>query len=135
MIKSINSFIFNLIKSNIGYFDELNYYNDFIPKNTNTPYLYIENISIKREDVFNKNLQTLTNKIHIVNNEFYCNIINALKSNLLEILSNNNILNKLVNNNYKIIDIMIISQDLNTLISNVKVIEFIITFKVIVEVV
>ena len=133
MINAINFFIFNSIKSNINDFNGLNYYNNFIPKNVNKPYLFIENLSANREGVFNKNIQTVTNKIHIVNNELDLEVINTLKSNLIRLLSDKNSINKIINNKYKIIEILIINQEINTITANIKVDDFIINFKVLVE--
>lgn len=135
MINVINSFIFNLIKSNIDDFNGLNYYNNFIPKNANKPYLFIENLSANREGVFSKNIQTITNKVHIVNNELDLDTINTLKSSLIELLTDKNNINKVINDKYKIIEILIINQEINTITANIKVDDFIITFKVIVEVI
>lgn len=135
MISTTNSFIFNLIKSNINDFNGLNYYNNFIPKNVNKPYLFIENLSTNREGVFNKNIQTITNKIHIVNNELDFEVINTLKSSLIELLTDKNNINKTINNKYKIIEILIINQEINTVAANIKVSDFIITFKVLVEII
>ena len=135
MINAINSFIFNLIKSNINDFNGLNYYNNFIPKNVNKPYLFIENLSANREGVFNKNIQTITSKVHIVNNELDLGTINTLKSSLIELLTDKNNINKVINDKYKIIEILIINQEINTIVANIKVDDFIITFKVLVELV
>lgn len=135
MISTTNSFIFNLIKSNINDFNGLNYYNNFIPKNVSKPYLFIENLSTNREGVFNKNIQTITNKIHIVNNELDFEVINTLKSSLIELLTDKNNINKTINNKYKIIEILIINQEINTVAANIKVSDFIITFKVLVEII
>ena len=135
MINVINSFIFNSIKSNINDFNRLNYYNNFIPKNANKPYLFIKNISVNREGVFSKNIQTITNKVHIVNNELDLDTINTLKSGLIELLTDKNNINKVINNKYKLIEVLIINQEINTTVANIKVDDFIITFKVIVEVI
>ena len=135
MINTINSFIFNSIKSNINDFNGLNYYSNFIPKNVNKPYLFIENLSTNREGVFNKNTQTITNKVHIVNNELDLGTINTLKSSLIELLTDKNNINKVINDKYKIIEILIINQEINTIVANIKVDDFIITFKVLVELV
>ena len=135
MINVINYFIFNLIKSNIDDFNRLNYYNNFIPKNVSKPYMFIENLSISREGVFSKNIQTITNKVHIVNNELDLEVINRLKSSLMQLLTDKNNINKVINNKYKIVEILIINQEINTLTTNVKVDDFIITFKVIVDII
>ena len=135
MINVINSFIFNLIKSNINDFNGLNYYNNFIQKNVNKLYSFIENLSANREGVFNKNIQIITNKVHIVNNELDLDTINTLKSILVELLTDKNSINKIVNDKYKIIEILIINQKINTITTNTKVNNFIITFKVLVEII
>lgn len=135
MINVINYFIFNLIKSNINDFNGLNYYNNFIPKNVSKPYMFIENLSVSREGVFNKNIQTITNKVHIVNNELDLEVINRLKSSLMQLLTDKNNINKVINNKYKIVEILIINQEINTITANIKVDDFIITFKVIVEII
>ena len=135
MINVINYFIFNLIKSNIDDFNGLNYYNNFIPKNVSKPYMFIENLSISREGVFNKNIQTIINKVHIVNNELDLEEINRLKSSLMQLLTDKNNINKVINNKYKIVEILIINQEINTITANIKVDDFIITFKVIVEII
>lgn len=127
MLKELNNYIFNLIKSNININNTLNYYYIFIPKNVKIPYLYLYNTEIEHKNIFNKNIFCVENCINIISE--YTNI-NELIENILKILMDNTLINTLIKDKYQILDINIINIINKYMVEATSKVQATITFKV-----